>query len=82
MQQDRAQGSHLVVEYLFTQGITITIKCLTMAQPNICHHEIKILDVVTEQTDDENMWKLEQWEQEVCHICLLFFVLQLMMSMV
>jgi len=55
MQQDRAKGSHLVAEYVFTQGIIITIKCVTIAQPNICHHEIKILDVMTEQTDDENM---------------------------
>jgi hypothetical protein len=82
MQQDRAKGSHLVAEYVFTQGIIITIKCVTISQPNICHHEIKILDVMTEQTDDENMWKLEQSEHKVCDIYLLFWVLQLMMSVV
>jgi hypothetical protein len=48
-----------------------------MAQPNVSHHEIRLLDGVSEQTDVENMWKLEQWEHKVCDICLLFWVLQL-----
>ena len=39
-----------------------------MAQPDTCHHEIKLLGVVSEQTDDQNMLKVEQWEHEVCDI--------------